>query len=242
MSPICIEYIHLCVVAVHELQFQNKVVIIPANVSPGILELIVQLSGRELSQRVISRNTWVSQGGISKFICRVWETGRAIERPHGHWLRMTTARRDHAPIRIMRRKRFISLSRIGVELIRRIGHRVSAHTAVQKRLVAFAYRSRRPARCPKLTQDHRHCLRVWAHRHLNWNHQPWSHVIFADKSRGGDGMFIYVSGYNIRQPITTSNKCSPLHNNKNNNTNIETFIHEISPIIGTYHRYQIHTS
>ena len=140
------------------------------------------------------------------------------------------------PIRIMRRKRFISLSRIRVELIRRIGHRVSAHMAVQKRLVAFAYRSRRPARCPKLIQDHRHCPHVWAHRHRNWNHLPWSHVIFADESRGGGGgTFIYVSGYNIRRPITTSNICRPLHNTKNNNTTTETFIHESSPLIGTLH-------
>ena len=32
MFRICIEYIHLCAVAVHKLQFQNKVAIMPANI------------------------------------------------------------------------------------------------------------------------------------------------------------------------------------------------------------------
>ena len=57
MCRICIEYIQPCAVAVHELQFQNKVAIMPANIQSEILELIVQLSGRGMSQRAISRNT-----------------------------------------------------------------------------------------------------------------------------------------------------------------------------------------
>ena len=95
---------------------------------------------------------------------------------------MTTPREDHALIRIMRRNRYFSSSRISVELIRRTGPRVSVRT-VQRRLVAVGYRSRRPARCPSLTHDHRRRRCVWVRRHRNWNHQHWSHVIFTHKSR-----------------------------------------------------------
>ena len=95
---------------------------------------------------------------------------------------MTTPREDRALIRIMRWNRFLSSSRIRVELIRRTGRRVFAHM-VQRRLVVAGYRSKRPARCPKLTHDLRRRCREWARSHRNWKHQQWSHVIFADESR-----------------------------------------------------------
>ena len=116
-----------------------------------------------------------SQGGIYKVPRCVQETRRAFQRPYGHRLKMTTPREDCALIRIMRRNRFLSSSRIRVELIRWTGHRVSART-VQRRLVGAGYHSRCPARCPRLTHDH-------CHRHRNWNHQHWSHVIFVDELR-----------------------------------------------------------
>ena len=40
-----------------------------------------------------------------------------------------------------------------------------------------------PEEYPRLTDDHHRRHRVWARRHRNWNHQHWSHVIFADESR-----------------------------------------------------------
>ena len=47
-----------------------------------------------------------------------------------------------------------------------------------------------------------------------------------------EGLFIDVSGQNLRPPITIGNIYKPPHNN-NNNANIERFIKEISPIINT---------
>ena len=44
-----------------------------------------------------------------------------------------------------------------------------------------------------------------------------------------EGLFIDVSGQNLRWPITIGNIYKPPHNN--NNANIERFIEEISPII-----------
>ena len=72
---------------------------------------------------------------------------RAIQRPHGHRLRMTKRWEDHALIQIMRGNRFLSSLRVRVELIKLTGRRVSARM-FQRRLIAAGYRSRRPARCP----------------------------------------------------------------------------------------------
>ena len=77
------------------------------------------------------------------------ELSKGHKPPHGHRLRISTPREDGALIRIMRRNRFLSSSRIKVELIRRTGRRVSARTA-QTHLVAAGYHSRRPARCSRL--------------------------------------------------------------------------------------------
>ena len=125
-----------------------------ANIPPWIIVLIVRLSAHVLSQREILRNTGVSRGGISKVIHHFRETRRAIERPHGHRLRMTTPREDRSLVWIMRRNRFLSSLRIRVELIRRTGRHVFAGT-VQRYLVAVGYYSRRPAKCPRLTHNHR---------------------------------------------------------------------------------------
>ena len=46
-----------------------------------------------------------------------------------------------------------------------------------------------------------------------------------------EGLFIDVSGQNLRRPITIGNIYKPPHNN--NNANIERFIQEISPLINT---------
>ena len=54
-----------------------------------------------------------------------------------------------------------------------------------------------------------------------------------------EGLFIDVSGQNLRRPITIGNIYKPPHNN-NNNVNIERFIEENSPIINTLqkeHKY-----
>ena len=81
----------------------------------------------------------------------------------------------------MKGNRFIWASRIRVELIRRsIRHIVVCK--VQRCLVMVGYRPGL-SRCPRMTPDHHHPWCKLVHHHRNWNHQHWSHVIFADKSR-----------------------------------------------------------
>ena len=45
------------------------------------------------------------------------------------------------------------------------------------------HHSRYPNWCPTLIIDHRRCRHhVLAHRHQNWNHPHWSHMLFANRS------------------------------------------------------------
>ena len=130
-----IEYLQLCAVALYKLQFQKAVAIMLANIPSEILELIIWLCGCRLSQRAILRSTGLLQGGISKVLRHVRETGRAVQRPYGHRLMMITPMEECTLIWIMMRNGFLSSLRIRVKLIMWAGHHVCACVA-QRRLVA----------------------------------------------------------------------------------------------------------
>ena len=143
----------------------QKVTIIPANIRPVIIELIIQLSGHGLPQRKMLRYKIISKVTICKILRRrVLKTSRIAQQPHGNQLMMTTPREDRA----------LSPHH------RPTGHRVSVQS-FQRRLVAGGYRPRNPVRCPRLTPNH--CRRrMWTSRQQNWNHQHRSYAIFADIS------------------------------------------------------------
>ena len=103
---------------------------------------------------------------------------------------LSTSKDDHALLSTLRWRSSPSVSRIRVELIRRLGCLGLARTA-QGHLVAAGYRSRHPDGCHfssslpppyvgKQTQS--------------WNHQHWSHAIFHNESR----VSLYHSGHHAR--------------------------------------------
>ena len=73
----------------------------------------------------------------------------------------------------MRRKRFLSASKMKVELIRRTGRSVFVRTS-QGRSETAGYSSRHQDRCPRLNPEHRCCRCMLAKRPNSWNHQHWS--------------------------------------------------------------------
>ena len=127
------------------------------------------------------RITVMSQGAIYKVLQHFCESSKLTFWLRVHRLETTTSREDRV-VRIIRRKRFLSVFRIKVGLIRRTGHSVVVCTA-QRGLVAAGYRSKHPGCWPRLTTDHRLSCHMLAHRHQNWNHQHWSHVLFAYESK-----------------------------------------------------------
>ena len=61
-------------------------------------------------------------------------------------------------------------------------------------LLATRYWSRRPAKCPRLTSEHRRRRREWGRRHRVWDLRQWRHCIFIDESR----FFLYHSDGRVR--------------------------------------------
>ena len=92
-------------------------------------------------------------------------------------LKTITPKADLVLLRIIRWNNFLSASRIWMELFKRT-RRLAFVCMVQGRLVAAGYCSRHPDRHPRLMHDHRRRRRMLTHKHQNWNHQHWPHVLF----------------------------------------------------------------
>ena len=78
--------------------------------------------------------------------------------------------------------RFISAPLLWMQMIYRFGRRMSVRT-IRRRLLAVGYWSRRPARCPRLTLEHRRRRREWGRRHRLWDLRRWRHCIYSNESR-----------------------------------------------------------
>lgn len=154
----------------------------PYNLQPQILQRIVALSAAGHSQREVAVVLGVSQGCISKVLRRNRETGRPDQRNRGGRGKITSDREDRQLLRMARANRFITSTRLRVQMIQRLGRRLSARS-IRRRLLAAGYRSRRPARCPRLTMVHRRRRREWGRTHRVWTLQHWRHCIFSDESR-----------------------------------------------------------
>jgi transposase len=154
----------------------------PQNLPQQILQRIVRLSADGNSQREVARMLGVSQGCVSKILRRNRETGRPHQRKRGGSMKISTPREDRQLLRMVRTNRFISAPRLRMQMIRRFRRRMSVRT-IRRRLLAAGYWSRRPARCPRLTLEHRRRRREWGRRHRVWDHRQWRHCIFSDESR-----------------------------------------------------------
>ena len=128
------------------------------------------------------RITRVAQDDKSKVLLPVCDTISLTQGLPGHQLKTLTWKVDRDLLCIMMENRFLSASRIRVELTRGIRCRIFV-CMVQGGLVVAVYHSKHPDRCPGLTPQHRHMRRILMHHCQNWNHQPWSHVIYADEFR-----------------------------------------------------------
>ena len=67
-------------------------------------------------------------------------------------------------------------------MLHRFGRRMSVRS-IRRRLLDARYWSRRPARCLRLTLEHRRCRRKWGRRHRVSDLRQWRHCIFSDESR-----------------------------------------------------------
>ena len=165
----------------------------PQHLSEQILQRIVRLSADGNSRREVTMMLGVSQGCTSKILRRKRETGRPHQRKRGGAIRISTPREDRQLLRMVRTNRFISAPRLRMQMIRRFGRRMSVRT-IRRRLLATGYWSRRPARCPRLTLEHRRRRREWGRRHGVWGLKQWRHCVFSDESR----FFLYHGDGRVR--------------------------------------------
>ena len=126
----------------------------PQNLPGQILRRIVGLSADGNSQREVAMMLRVFQGCISKILRRNRETGRPHQRKRGGWMKISMPWEDRQLLRMVRTNRFISAPRLRMQMFRRLGRQMSVRT-IQRRPLADGNWSRRPARCPRLTLEHR---------------------------------------------------------------------------------------
>ena len=89
---------------------------------------------------------------------------------------ISTPQKDRQLFRMVRTNCF-SAPCLRMQMIRRFGKRMSVWT-IRRRLLAAGYWTRLPARCPKLTLEHRWRRHEWRWRHRMWDLRQWRHCIF----------------------------------------------------------------
>ena len=150
----------------------------PQNLQQLILKRILRLLADGNSQQEVARMLGVSQGCISKILRCNRETGRPHQRKRGGSMKISTPREDRQLLRMVRTNCFISAPRLRMQMNRRFGKRMSVGT-IRRRVLAAGYWSRHPARCPRLTLEHRRRCREWGRRHKVWDLRQWRHCIFS---------------------------------------------------------------
>ena len=154
----------------------------PQNLPEQILQQIARLWADGNSQREVARMLGVSQGCKSKILRCNWETGRPHQRKCGGSMKVSTPWEDRQLLQMVRMNRFISVLCLRIQIIRRFGRRMSVWT-VRRRLLDSGYWSGRPAKCPRLTLEHRRRRREWGRRHRVCDLRQWRHCMFCDESR-----------------------------------------------------------
>ena len=154
----------------------------PENLPEQILQRIVMLLANGKSQREVARMLGVSQRCIRKILRRNRETGRPQQRKHGGLMKISTSPEDRRLLRMVKMNDFVSAPRLRMQMIHRFGRRMSVQ-AIQRQFLAARYWSRRPARCPRLTLEHRRRRREWERGHITWDLRQWRHCILSDEFR-----------------------------------------------------------
>ena len=143
-----------------------------------ILQRIVRLSADGNSQQEVARMLGVFQGCKSKILWCNRETGRPHQRKRGGSMKISTPREDHQLLQMVKTNRFISAPHLRMQMIRRFGKWMSVRI-IWRRLLAIGYWSWRPARCTRLTLEHRRRRREWGRRHRGWDLRQWKHFVFS---------------------------------------------------------------
>ena len=141
----------------------------PQNLPEQILQRIVKLCADGNCQREVARMLGMSQGCIRKILATQPRdrptTSAEVWRFNENFHAMEE---DCQLLRIVNMNRFISAPRLRMQMIRRFGRQMSVGT-IRRWVLGTGYWSRRPARFPRLTLEHRRRCRGWGRRHIVWD-------------------------------------------------------------------------
>ena len=142
----------------------------------------VQMLEDGQTQRRVAAIVGVSPSVIARLWNRYQTTGGYGRRPGQGRRRCTTPRQDRYLRNMAVRNRQETARGLQIDFREATGVRVSDQT-IRNRLHEDNMRSRRPARCPELTPQHRRARVEFARDHQNWQLRQWRPILFTDESR-----------------------------------------------------------
>lgn len=125
-------------------------------------------------------NCTVARSTVRRTLKRYRETGRVADRPRSGRRRSCTAREERAVRRIALSSRWLSLRKVAGEATNRLGHHISASSALRI-LKRYHLRRRIAARVPFLTKRQKRARLDWAKRYVRWPIVNWLRVVFSDE-------------------------------------------------------------
>ena len=125
----------------------------PSHLGPELVGRAIELRGLGHSQKPTAYMLGVTQGAVSKVLCRHRKTGDTTPRPRSGRPRVTTPTEDRSLVRMQLRSRFQSAPSLQAEWETGARRPPSVQT-VRRRLASVGIRGYRPARVPALTPNH----------------------------------------------------------------------------------------
>ena len=113
------------------------------------------------------------------------QSGQFKDMPRSGPPKVTTRAEDRYIATTVARNRFVTgpQTRRRLYAIRGPGARPVSVQTVRNRIHASGFKSRVPAKKPKLTQRHKDARLAFSRAHAGWNNPQWRRVMFSDESK-----------------------------------------------------------
>lgn len=151
-------------------------------VENAILERCIGMIEAGVSRRDVARRLNVSRCSVNRAWNRYVENNSPNYTHGGGRQRCTTPAMDRFLRRTVLRNRHLNSTQVKQILYESRGVAVSNGTIIN-RLKEANFASRRPARHPKWTLEHKRIRLQFARDHQHWNYVNWSNCLFTDESR-----------------------------------------------------------